>query len=131
MTRARVYKEIKEMMGVVPTMFKSIPDSSLELEWKLFKKVQSDKGAIPNKYRELIGLGAAAVMKCRYCTLFHTEMAKLAGATGAEIEEAVHFSKSAAGWSAYINGIQMDYNKFKAEINTATKYVRKQMKARE
>jgi len=130
MTRAQVYKEIKEMMGVVPTMFKSIPDSSLELEWKLFKRVQFDEGAIPNKYRELIGLGIAAVMKCRYCALFHTEIAKVAGATDAEIEEAIHFAKSSAGWSAYINGIQMDYNKFKAEVDIATKYVRKQAKAK-
>ena len=126
MKRAQVYAEIKEMMGVVPTMFKHIPDSSLEMEWKLFKRVQFEEGPIPNKYRELIGLGIAAATKCRYCALFHTEIAKLNGATAAEIEDAIHFAKSSAGWSAYINGLQVDYNKFKGEVLAACKYVRKQ-----
>jgi AhpD family alkylhydroperoxidase len=125
MKRAQVYAEIKEMMGVVPTMFKHIPDSSLELEWKLFKAVQFEEGPIPNKYRELIGVAVAAAMRCRYCALFHTEIAKLNGATKAEIEDAVHFAKSSAGWSAYINGLQVDYNKFKAEVLAACKHVRK------
>ncbi|MFG3405457.1 carboxymuconolactone decarboxylase family protein [Streptomyces sp. NPDC048142] len=30
--------------------------------------------------------------KCRYCTLFHTEAAKLFGATDEEIQEAVHYA---------------------------------------
>jgi len=49
------------------------------------RTVQFDEGAIPNKYRELIGLGIAATTRCRYCTLFHAEIAKLFGATDAEI----------------------------------------------
>ncbi len=123
MARAKVYAEIKQMMGVVPEMFKRIPDSSLELEWKLFKTVQFEEGALPNKYRELIGLAVAAAMKCKYCTFFHTEVAKLNGATNAEIEDAVHFAKSASGWSTYINGLQLDFNRFKAEVRRACKYV--------
>ena len=126
MKRAQVYAEIKEMMGVVPTMFKHIPDSSLEMEWKFFKRVQFEEGPIPNKYRELIGVAIAAVTKCCYCAFSHTEIAKLNGATKAEIEDAVHFAKSSAGWSTYINGLQVDYNKFKAEVLTACKYVKKQ-----
>jgi hypothetical protein len=55
MNREKIYKEIEGMFGLVPSMFKSIPDSSLELEWKLFKKVQLEEGPIPNKYRELMG----------------------------------------------------------------------------
>src|SRR5512143_18114 len=53
-TREQVYKEIEGVFGLVPSFFKEVPDSSLELEWKLFKKVQLDEGPIPNKYRELI-----------------------------------------------------------------------------
>jgi AhpD family alkylhydroperoxidase len=105
-------------------MFKSIPDSSLELEWRLFKKVQLEEGSIPNKYRELIGVAISAVTKCRYCALFHTEIAKLNGATEAEIEDAVHYAKSSAGWSTYINGLQLDFEKFKAEVMQACQHVR-------
>src|SRR5579859_4851610 len=86
-SRQKVYAEIEEMFGLVPGMFKVIPDSSLELEWKLFKRVQMDEGAIPNKYRELIGIALAAEMKCKYCLFYHTELAKLNGATEAEIED--------------------------------------------
>ena len=49
MNRNEVYREIEEMFGFVPTFLKSIPDSSLELEWKLFKRVQFDPGPIPNR----------------------------------------------------------------------------------
>ncbi len=126
MSRDLVYKEMKDMFGLVPSFFKSVPDSTLHLEWELFKKIQVEKGEIPNKYRELIGLGISAVSKCRYCTLFHTEMAKLEGATEAEIEEAVHYAKASAGWSAYLNGLQVDYDAFKDELGKVVKHVKKQ-----
>ena len=124
MNRDQVYKEIEEMFGLVPSMFKSIPEKTLELEWQLFKKVQFEEGPIPNKYRELIGVAISAISKCRYCALFHTEIAKLNGATEAEIEDAIHYAKSSAGWSTYINGLQLDYETFKKEVLQACEYVR-------
>jgi AhpD family alkylhydroperoxidase len=124
MTREQVYDEITGMFGLVPSMFKEVPDSTLELEWRLFKAVQFDPGPIPNKYRELIGVAIAAVTKCRYCVVFHTEVAKLNGATQAEIEDAVHYAKSSAGWSTYINGLQIDYDQFKDEVLQACEHVR-------
>ena len=130
MTRQEVYKEIEQMFGLVPAMFKAIPDSSLELEWKLFKRVQLEEGPIPNKYRELIGVAISAVSKCRYCSYFHTELAKLNGASEAEIEDAVHYAKSSAGWSAYINGLQLDYDEFKSEVSRACEHVRKMQKVK-
>ena len=124
MKRKKIYDEIEQMFGLVPTMFKLIPDNTLELEWNLFKKLQIEDGAINAKNRELIGLSIAAVTKCRYCTYFHAEMAKLNGATEEELEEAVHFAKATAGWSAYVNGMQLDYNEFTKEIDSACDHVR-------
>lgn len=124
MRRDEVYREIEQMMGLVPTMFKALPDSSIEEEWQLFKKVQVEETAIPNKYRELIGVAVAAIMKCRYCSYYHTEIAKLYGATDAEIEDAIHFAKSSAGWSTYINGLQVDFDLFKAEIDESCEHIR-------
>ena len=124
MTRKEVYKEIEQMFGLVPAFIKTIPDSSLEMEWRLMKKVQFDEGPIPNKYRELMGLAIAAVTKCRYCSLFHTQAARMNGATEAEIEDAVHFAKSSAGWSAYLNGMQVDYDEFRREMMQISEYVR-------
>jgi AhpD family alkylhydroperoxidase len=127
MTREEVYSEIEEMFGLVPSFFKLLPDSTLELEWRLMKAVQFDESPIPHKYRELIGLGISAVSKCRYCTLFHTEIARLWGATDEEIEDAVHYAKSSAGWSAYLNGMQVPYDEFQDEIRRSVEYVRNKM----
>ena len=33
MNRKQIYAEIEQMFGLVPMMFKVVPDSSLELEW--------------------------------------------------------------------------------------------------
>ena len=122
--RHEVYQEIEQMMGLVPTMFKALPDSSIEQEWELFKKVQVEETAIPNKYRELIGVAVAGIMKCKYCSYYHTDVANVFGATDAEIEDDVHFAKSSAGWSTYINGLQVDYETFKSEIDQACDHIR-------
>lgn len=126
MTREQIYRDIEETLGVVPSMFRNIPDASLELEWQLFKRLQMEEGPIPSKYRELIGVAIAAATKCRYCSFFHTEMAKLNGATEAEIEDAVHYAKTSAGWSTYINGLQLDYDQFKEEVLQVCEHARSQ-----
>ena len=123
MSRKEVFHEMEQMFGQVPSMFKSIPDSSLELEWNLFKSVHLEEGPIPNKYRELIGIAISAATRCRYCAYFHTEMAKLNGATEAEIEDALHFTKSSAGWSAYVNGMQLNYDDFTRETDKIVEHV--------
>ena len=124
MLKREIYNEIEQTFGLVPSMFKSIPDSSLEMEWKLFKQVQFEEGPIPNKYRELIGVAVSAISKCHYCSFYHTELAKLNGATDAEIEDAVHYAKSSAGWSTYVNGMQIDFDQFKSEVLKACNHVR-------
>ncbi len=124
MSKEEVFNEIEQTFGLVPAMFKAVPESSLELEWKLFMKVQLEEGPIPNKYRELIGVAISAISKCRYCSYFHTELAKLNGATEAEIEDAIHFAKSTAGWSTYVNGLQLDYDEFRKEVDMACEHVK-------
>lgn len=127
MTRQEIYRDIEQTFGLVPTMFREVPDSSLEFEWKLFKQLQLEEGPIPLKYRELIGLAISGVTRCRYCTFYHTEVARLFGATDEEIQAAVHYAKSSAGWSAYINGLQMDFENFRDEVRHACAHVRDHM----
>jgi len=114
--RAEIEREIKETLGVVPTFLERIPDEFLEPEWTLFKRLELEETRIPNKYKELIGVALHSETKCRYCTLFHTEAAKMFGATDEEIEEAVRFAKLSLGWSAYLNGLQVDYDRFADEV---------------
>jgi AhpD family alkylhydroperoxidase len=125
MTSKEVYKEIEQTFGKVPTFFKSIPERSLASEWELFKIIQLNESPIPNKYRELIGIGIAAVTKCKYCAFYHTEVAKMFGATDEEIEDAVHYAKASAGWSTYLNGLQFDFEEFKKELLEGIEYAKK------
>jgi AhpD family alkylhydroperoxidase len=64
--------------------------------------------------------------KCRYCTLFHTEAAKLFGSTEEEIQEAVHYAKFTVGWSVYLNGIREDYDHFAQELQQIGQHLSQQ-----
>jgi len=129
MGREDVHREMKEMFGTVISFVDQIPDEFIDSEWDLIKRVQFGETHIPNKYKELIGLAISAVSRCRYCTLFHTEAAKLNGATDTEVEEAVHYAKLVSGWSVYLNGLQVDYDEFADEVHRVVEYVRGQAAA--
>ena len=114
--RAEVESDIKETLGLVPSFFGRIPDEVLDPEWQLFKRWELGETLIPNKYKELLMLAVHSETRCRYCTLFHTEAARLFGATDEEIQEAVHLAKHTVAWSVYLNGMQEDYDRFADEL---------------
>ena len=67
MTRAEVEQEIVETLGLVPAFIQELPDYLVESEWTSFRNLQLAETAIPNKYKELIGLAVAGATRCRYC----------------------------------------------------------------
>lgn len=123
MSRSDVHVEMKELFGEVIPFIDLIPDQFIDSEWDLIKRVQFGETLIPNKYKELIGLAVSAATRCRYCALLHTEAAKLFGATDDEVEEAMHYTKLVIGWSTYINGMQVDYDEFKAMTARVVEHV--------
>jgi AhpD family alkylhydroperoxidase len=128
--RNGVHRDIEETLGLVPEFFRRVPDYLLPTEWASFKSLQlSDQTAIPNKYKELIGLAVSGATRCRYCCYFHTEAARLFGATEGEITEAALIAKNTMGWSTYLNTLQFDYDEFTAEFDQITEHVREQMAA--
>jgi AhpD family alkylhydroperoxidase len=130
MARAEVEAECREILGLVPQFMKDLPDSILESEWTTFKNLQlSDQTAIPNKYKELIGLAVSGATRCRYCAYFHTEAAKLFGATDEEVNEAALMAKHTMGWSTYLNSLQYDYDEFKQEFDQIAEHIRSQTAA--
>lgn len=130
MNKQQVYREMEEQLGVTPTFFKQIPEPTLEQEWQLFQYMEMQKGPIPQKYRQLIGLGVSAAIKCRYCLFFHTEMAKLHGATEAEIADTLYVAKFTTGWSTQITGSQTDIDQYKREVSQACKHVKESQLAK-
>ncbi len=49
--------------------------------------------AVPTKYKLLVGIGVAAALQSSTCTLMWTKLARQAGATQAEIAEAILVSR--------------------------------------
>jgi AhpD family alkylhydroperoxidase len=128
--RQDVNRDIEETLGLVPEFFKQVPDYLLPTEWASFKSLQlSDQTAIPNKYKEMIGLAVSGATRCRYCCYFHTEAARLFGATEEEITETALIAKNTMGWSTYLNTLQFDYDQFVDEFDRITAHVREQMSA--
>jgi AhpD family alkylhydroperoxidase len=115
--RTEVEAEIEQTLGLVPDFFTTIPDEVLDHEWQLFRRMELGETLIPNKYKELLMLAVHAETHCRYCTLFHTEAAKLFGATDEEIQEAVHLAKHTVGWSTYLNGLRADEDRFAEQLS--------------
>src|SRR5687768_12547663 len=60
--------DIAKTLGFVPGFFKVTADSALPGVWEEMKGLQlNPKTALPGKVKELIGLGVAAQVPCRYC----------------------------------------------------------------
>jgi AhpD family alkylhydroperoxidase len=128
--RADIDREIQETLGLVPTFMREVPDYLIGSEWETFKNLQlSDQTAIPNKYKELIGLGVSGATRCRYCVYFHKEAARLFGATDEEITEASLIAKNTMGWSTYLNSMEFDFEEFAREFDQVAAHVRSQMAA--
>jgi AhpD family alkylhydroperoxidase len=128
--RRDVDAEIESTLGLVPEFMRRVPDYLIPTEWASFKNLElSDQTAIPNKYKELIGLGISAATRCKYCAYFHTEAAKLFGATEEEIQEASLIAKNTMGWSTYLNAVQYDYDTFVREFDQIAAHVREQQPA--
>jgi AhpD family alkylhydroperoxidase len=107
-----------------------VPDYLIESEWASFKNLQlSDQTAIPNKYKELIGLAVSGATRCRYCVYFHREAARLFGATDEELNEASLVAKNTMAWSTYLNAMQYDFDEFRKEFDQIADHVRAQMMA--
>jgi AhpD family alkylhydroperoxidase len=123
-TSRQVRDEIKQTFGKVPNWVNEMPDSAVGGFWAMMRDFQLGETVLPNKYKELIGIAVAGATRCRYCALFHTEAAKLFGATDAEIAEAAMMAAHTMGASTFLNAIQTDYDTFRQETLEAIAYVR-------
>jgi AhpD family alkylhydroperoxidase len=123
-TPEAAFKEMKQILGLVPTFMSTMPAEAVPGVWDELKGVElNPTSAIPNQYKELIGLGVAAQIPCRYCTYFHTKVAKLVGASDRQVAEAVIVASITRQWSTVLNGNQIDEEEFKREVQQVLDYV--------
>jgi len=124
--KSDVYREIETAFGQVPTWCKDLPESALSGFWGLMRDFYLAETKIPNKYKELIGIGVSGATRCKYCALFHTEGARLHGATDEEIAEASMMSGVTMCASTFLNAQQTDYEQFAKETTEIVAFVKQQ-----
>jgi AhpD family alkylhydroperoxidase len=118
------YQDVQATLGLVPAFVKAFPAVEVAALWDEIKSVQlNPKTALPGKTKELIGLAVAAQIPCRYCTYFHTQAAKLNGATDEEVTEAIAMAGLTRHWSTVLNGLQIDLAEFKQEVARVGAYL--------
>ena len=126
---ASAYKDMEKVLGRVPTFMRRFPEVGIAAAWREFKSVQLNPStALNGKTKELIGLAVAAQIPCQYCIVFHTEAAKLNGATDNEIREAVAMAAITRKWSTILNGTLADETQFRKEVDQVIANVKKTVK---
>lgn len=116
MERQSIERDIKENLGSFPDFLDAIPDPHLAWMWQGMRDLQLRAGVVPAKYQQLIMLAVSTYAKCKYCTDFHTEVAKALGATDRELTEVALLTGQTASFSNYLGGTQYDLPTFKKEV---------------
>jgi AhpD family alkylhydroperoxidase len=85
-------------------MKQTLPDQALKLHSDEQQALMNPTGALDGKTKQLIALGVAAQVPCAYCVFAHTKAAKAAGATDAQIKEAIATAALVRFNSTMLNG---------------------------
>jgi AhpD family alkylhydroperoxidase len=125
MSYQQTVREIESTFGSMPEFLKNTPQDILTQMWPVMKKYELGESVIPQKYREMMALAAAAAMKCPYCQTFHKEVAKMYGATEEELNELAAIVAQTSFWSAILHTQNYDMNKFLQELQSMGAYMSK------
>ncbi len=85
-------------------MKQTLPDQVLKLHWDEQQAVLNATGALDGKTKQLIALAVSAQIPCAYCVYATTKAAKAAGATDAQIKEAIATAALVRFNSTMLNG---------------------------
>ncbi|AZZ37383.1 hypothetical protein CIK05_11460 [Bdellovibrio sp. qaytius] len=123
-------KDVQNMYGFVPGFISDYYKPALPGAWKGLRDFHmSQTTAIPMKYKGLIGLAVGSQMPCTHCVYIDSEMAKANGATADELKEAVLMSATVRNWSTILNGVAVDENTFRREVDQMVTNAKRKMNA--
>ncbi len=88
-------KRLRKLRELKPDLFKSF----VEFDSKVF-----EDGALTTRTKELIAVATAHVTQCPYCIDAHTKRAKKAGATEAEVAEAIFVAMALRAGGSWAHG---------------------------
>ena len=83
---------------------RTLPDQAQKPLWEEFQAIMNPTGALDGKTKQLIGLAVAAQIPCAYCVNALSKGAKAAGATDAQIKEAIATAALIRFNSTMLNG---------------------------
>ena len=101
---------------VPPFIQKTYPPQAIQAAVAERREVMRP-GALDSKTKFLIALGVAAQIPCQYCVYFDTKAAKHAGASDAQIKEAIAAAALTRKWSTVLNGSAYDFESMKREVD--------------
>lgn len=118
--------DIAKTLGFVPRFFQAMSDAAVSGMWAEMKGLQlNPNSALSGKSKELIGLGVAAQVPCRYCTVAHIEFAKLNGASSAEVAESVAVAGLSRQFTTYAHGTRVDEATARADLQRIVEQLKK------
>ena len=118
LTPALVLVASATFAGEFPAFYEdTYPEHALARVMEADATLMGDKAKLNPKTRELIALGVAAQIPCRYCVYVHDKKARQYGATEAEVREAVATAAHVRHWSTVLNGMAYEFDTFKAEVD--------------
>jgi AhpD family alkylhydroperoxidase len=117
-TATGVCAELESQLGFVPQFIRAFPEELLPGFWQELTTLEMNPNtALDNKTKELIGLAVASQIPCQYCVYFHTRAAKAAGATDAQVGEAIGMGSLTRAGSTVLQGTQTDFAQFKKDVD--------------
>jgi AhpD family alkylhydroperoxidase len=115
---ASAYRDIERTFGTVPAFLKAFPVLAIAPAWREITDLElSQATQLDGKTKELIGVAVAAQVPCRFCVAFHTEAARMNGASDDELKEAVAMAALSRHWATIITGSLEDEPQFRREID--------------
>jgi AhpD family alkylhydroperoxidase len=122
--------DVQKTLGFVPGFIKALPDNLVPGAWAELKGLEAASNtALPCMLKEIIGVSVSAQLPSAPMVYSYTQLAKASGATREQIAEGVAIAALTRHWSTFMNGIQMDEGKFRAELGKFIGDIKKAMAA--
>jgi len=118
---------MEEYLGQVPDWMDIGAEPASDHTWGSFGTSFSSakQNSLAGRKRSSVW-GAAAVLKCPYCTYFHKEEARLADVSDDELREAVNVAGSTSYFSTMLHGNEVDHDEFVTETDEIVEYIKGQ-----
>jgi len=122
-------QEMEEYLGQVPDWMGVVAEPASDHSWGVLRDLLLGETELSSREKALIGVGAAAVLKCPYCTYFHKEEARLADVTDDELTEAINVASSTSYFSTLLHGNEVDHDDFVRETDEIVEHIKGQQPA--